>query len=172
MTRSDLPTEATFSLHSDQVQARRDAERLFARVNAELGALLPACTEIHHVGATAVPGCLTKGDLDIAVRVGPGTFAAADAVLASKFARNAGSKRTDAFSAFEDATATPHLGVQLTAKGGADDYFHLFADALRRSTELVAAYNALKQRFDGKPMDAYRNAKSAFIEDVLRREAG
>ena len=45
-------------------------------------------------------------------------------------------------------------------------------DALRRSAELVAAYNALKQQFDGKPMDAYRSAKSAFVEDVLRRQAG
>lgn len=172
MTRSDLPTEATFSLHSDQARAHRDAERLFARVKAELGSLLPACAEIHHVGATAVPGCLTKGDLDIAVRVGAEAFAEADAALAAMFMRNAGSKRTDAFSAFEDVTARPHLGVQLTAKGGADDYFHLFADALRRSAELVAAYNALKQQFDGKPMDAYRSAKSAFVEDVLRRQAG
>lgn len=171
MTRSDLPTEATFSLHSDQAQARCDAERLFARVAAELSALLPASAEVHHVGATAVPGCLTKGDLDIVVRVGPEALAEADAALAARFTRNEGSKRTDAFSSFEDATATPHLGVQLTAKGGADDYFHLFAEALRRSPELVAAYNALKQRFDGKPMDAYRRAKSAFVEDVLRGQA-
>jgi hypothetical protein len=32
---------------------------------------------------------------------------------------------------------------------------------------LVAAYNALKRKFDGRPMDEYRSAKDAFIAKVL-----
>lgn len=171
MVRSDLPAEPAFSLHPDQELARSSAERLFARIAAELRALLPQSADIRHVGATAVPGCLTKGDLDIVVRVDASEFAAADRALAARFARNSGSKRTDTFSAFEDAGTTPHLGVQLTVAGGEDDYFHLFADALRRDPELVAAYNALKLRFDGQPMDVYRAAKSAFIGEVLGRQA-
>lgn len=167
MVRPDLPTEPDFSLHPDQEQARLGADRLFARIAAELRDLLPFSAEIRHVGATAVPGCLTKGDLDIVVRVPAEAFGAADEALAARFARNTGSKHTDGFSSFEDAATIPHLGVQLTVAGGADDYFHLFVDALLRDPELVAQYNVLKRRFDGQPMDVYRTAKSAFVEDVL-----
>ncbi|HRN84451.1 MAG TPA: GrpB family protein [Hyphomicrobium sp.] len=170
MGRSDLPDAAVFSLPSDQDAARRDASRLFARVEAELRALLPASSDIRHIGATAVSGCLTKGDLDVVVRVEGVTFAESDRVLSERFARNAGSKRTDSFSAFEDGEAVPHLGVQLTVKGGPDDYFHSLTDALNRDPALVDAYNALKRRFVGQPMESYRDAKSAFIRDVLARQ--
>ncbi|MCC7252258.1 GrpB family protein [Hyphomicrobium sp.] len=169
MVRSDLPPEPDFSLHPDQVQARALVERLFEQVAAELRVLLPASADIRHVGATAVAGCVTKGDLDIVVRVPSEAFVTVDDALAARFPRNIGSKRTDAFSSFEDATTTPHLGIQLTIAGGEDDYFHLFADALRQDPGLVAQYNALKREFDGKPMEVYRAAKSAFVRDVLSR---
>lgn len=172
MASSDLPPEPDFSLHPDHVQARADAERLFQRIESEIRAMLPASADIWHIGATAVAGCLTKGDLDIVVRVAAEDFAAADAALSMRFARNVGSKRTDSFSSFEDEAASPHLGIQLTVVDGEDDYFHLFADALRRDPELVAQYNALKRQFDGKPMEIYRTAKSAFVRDVLSRLDG
>ncbi len=63
MARSDLPGEAVFRLHADPDAAGVAAERLFERVAAELEALLPASADVRHIGATAVPGCLTKGDL-------------------------------------------------------------------------------------------------------------
>ena len=71
-----------------------------------------------HVGATAIPGCLTKGDLDIVVRVDPSHFTADEGRLAASFDRNVGSIRTDHFAAFEDEEAHPHLRLQLTVKGG------------------------------------------------------
>lgn len=172
MARSDTPSEPDFALHPDPDRARADAEQLFERISLELARILPASADIRHVGATAVRGCLTKGDLDIVGRVAAEDFVAADAALATRFARNVGSKRTETFSSFEDDATSPHLGIQLTVAGGADDYFHLFADALGRDPELVARYNALKRRFDGKPMDVYRAAKSAFIRDVLGRPGG
>ncbi len=172
MGNADLPPEPNFSLHPDHAQAREAAERLFQQVEAELRGLLPASADIRHVGATAVPGCLTKGDLDIVVRIAAEDFVAADAALAGRFARNMGSKRTDSFSSFEDGAASPHLGIQLTVVGGEDDSFHLFAEALRREPELVARYNALKQAFVGEPMQVYRSAKSAFVKEVLSRFGG
>jgi GrpB-like predicted nucleotidyltransferase (UPF0157 family) len=171
MTKSDLPPEPDFALCPDEAQARVHAEGLFERIAVELRVLLPASADIRHVGATAVPGCLTKGDLDIVARIAAEDFPAADAALAARFARNIGSKRTDSFSSFEDATTMPHLGIQLTIAGGEDDTFHLFIDALRADPQLVAQYNALKRRFDGKPMDVYREAKGAFVRDVVSRLA-
>ncbi len=112
-------------------------------------------------------GCLTKGDLDIVVRVPAQDFSNADAALASRYARNEGSIRTETFSAFEEASSQHHLGIQLTVIDGPFDFFHQFAEELQRSSQLVEEYNALKRSYDGADMAAYRAAKDAFVERVL-----
>jgi GrpB protein len=91
-----------FLLAPDDAHARAAAEALFASIRRELEALLPCAADIRHIGATAVPGCLTKGDLDIVVRVAEQDFPAADAALEGRFARNLGSIRLATFAAFED----------------------------------------------------------------------
>ncbi len=53
---------------------------MLLRMFAGLRVLLPEA-ELDHIGATAVPGALTKGDLDILVRVSPPAFPAAVEVL-------------------------------------------------------------------------------------------
>lgn len=156
----------------DAVAAREKAQRLFERLLDLLAPLLPPDAEMRHIGATAVPGCLTKGDLDIVVRVPAEAFRQVDALLAARFARNEGSIQTDGFSAFEDAATEPHLGIQLTVIGGRHDFFHLFVEALRQSPELVGAYNALKRRYDGSEMAVYRTAKDAFVACVLAGARG
>ncbi|MCJ2058577.1 GrpB family protein [Methylobacterium sp. J-048] len=163
-----MPHAQRFHLIEDNDAARAAAEQLFAIVRGTLEPVLPAATEILHIGATAIPGCLTKGDLDIAARVERADFTAAESCLAARFTRNDGSVRTDDFAAFEDASRTPHLGIQLTVKGGPIDVFHRFAMALRADPELVARYNALKRAHHDHPMTPYRAGKDAFISDVLR----
>ena len=163
-----MSSEPPFSLSPDDEAARTRAGLLFDEILTLIRPLLPASAEIRHVGSTAVPGCLTKGDLDIVVRVPSEDFTAADQTLAGLLQRNEGSIRTEVFSAFEDPSRAPHLGVQLTAIGGPYDDFHVFTDALRSSLDLVKAYNALKRRFDGRPMDEYRQAKDEFIAAALR----
>ncbi|MFD0988061.1 GrpB family protein [Methyloligella solikamskensis] len=159
--------ESPFRL-ADMEAAREAADRLFAETSESLRRVLPETAEIHHVGATAVPGCVTKGDLDIVVRVRLPDFAAADRVLSARYARNSGSIRTETFSAFEKPDASPALGIQLTAIGGEHDFFHLFVSRLLADPQLVSRYNALKRRFEGKPMEDYRAAKSDFIGQVLK----
>jgi GrpB-like predicted nucleotidyltransferase (UPF0157 family) len=162
-----MADDETFSLAASADSARETAEVLFAVVAPELISVLPASAEVVHVGATAVPGCVTKGDLDIVVRVDRVDFAASEALLAKRFSRNVGSIRTDEFAAFEDPSRSPHLGVQLTMKGGAFDDFHQFVEELRRDPLLVRRYNDLKLRFNGKPMADYRAAKDAFVAEIL-----
>jgi len=171
MARPNLRRPEIFTLDPDLAGAHRRASVLFEEIAARLRAILPVSADIRHIGATAIPGCLTKGDLDIVVRVHSRDFERADAALAGAFARNAGSDRTDDFSAFEDNGASPSLGVQLTALSGPCDDFHRFVDVLGREPGLVAEYNALKTRFNGKPMDDYRNAKAEFIARVLASDA-
>jgi GrpB-like predicted nucleotidyltransferase (UPF0157 family) len=163
-----MDREPPFTL-VDAEQAREKARQLFEVVSALLAAMLPSSADIRHIGATAVPGCLTKGDLDIVVRVPAADFERADATLASRYARNQGSIRTPTFSAFEDAGCDPHLGIQLAVIDSPSDFFHLFAEVLQSSPDLVDEYNALKRRHDGGHMAIYRAAKDAFVERVLVR---
>ena len=165
-----MSDEPDFSLHPDPAVASAAAHELFERTATTLRLLLPASADIRHIGSTSIPGCLTKGDLDVVVRVLAADFPAADAALATRYPRNTGSSRTDAFSAFEDPESSPHLGIQLAAIDGPYDDFHRFADVLRRDAALVARYNALKIKFDGRPMAEYRTAKDAFIAEVLAAE--
>lgn len=124
-----MSVEPDFSLPPDQRQARAAAQELFVQIAPTLRNMLRSA-DIRHVGATAVAGCLTKGDLDIVVRIGAEDFIAADATLGAHFARNTGSVRTNTFSSFEDRSTTPHLGIQLTVVGAPYDFFHTFVEAL------------------------------------------
>ena len=162
-----MPDSPYFIVQPDADRAREAAETLFGEVAFELGRILPSTADVRHVGATAVSGCLTKGDLDIVVRVPAEDFADAERILTARYARNSGSSWTDTFASFEDPGTAPHLGIQLAVVGGPEDFFHLFSDALSNNPWLLADYNALKCAFDGKPMDDYRAAKGAFVTKVL-----
>src|SRR5258708_1816260 len=58
--------ERVFFAEVGQVKARADA--LFAKVDARVRSLLPSAL-VEHVGSTSLPDGLTKGDLDVQVRV-------------------------------------------------------------------------------------------------------
>jgi GrpB-like predicted nucleotidyltransferase (UPF0157 family) len=163
----NMPHDEMLKLAPDLDAARSAAESLFQTIASELAAVLPRSAEALHIGATAVPGCLTKGDLDIVVRVDEADFPAAESLLSRRFNRNAGSALTDDFAAFEDSRRTPHLGVQLTVKGGAFDVFHHFVEALRADPALVRDYNDLKEQFCDRSMADYRAAKDSFVGEVL-----
>jgi len=151
---------------TDAERARKQAEQLFGLTRASLQSVLPTA-DIRHVGATAIRGCLTKGDLDIVIRVPAKDFAHVETVLSTRFARNTGSTRTNDFAAFEDASTDPPLGIQLTTINGPFDFFHDFVEALCASPPLVREYNALKRAYEGREMPVYRAAKCAFVKRVL-----
>ncbi len=133
---------------------------------------LPASADIAHIGSTAIPGCLTKGDLDVCVRADREDVASIDALLAARYARNAGSFRSAEFSAFKDDNRQPPLGVQLVARGSELDVFVRFRDCLLRDPHLVATFNALKRGYAERPMASYRQAKADFIAGVLLMDSG
>ena len=154
---------------TDAKRASEQAEQLFGLTKAALQSDLPTA-DIRHVGATAIRGCLTKGDRDIVVRVLAKDFTHADTVLSTRYTLNNGSTRTTNFAAFEDASTDPPLGIQLTTIDGPFDFFHEFVEALCASPSLVREYNAIKSAHEGKKMVVYRAAKDAFVARVLREK--
>lgn len=145
--------------------ARFAAERLFRRERRRIARRIPHA-EILHIGATAVRGLPTKGDLDIVVRVGAAEFHRAERALSSLYDRNLGSDRNESFAAFKNDDAHPQLGVQLVVRDSEHDDFHRTRDLLAASPHLRRTLALLKRRHRGRSMDRYRAAKSRFIADL------
>jgi GrpB-like predicted nucleotidyltransferase (UPF0157 family) len=151
----------------DESNIRAAVRAVFEDLRLQLAALLPGAA-IEHVGATAVPGAVTKGDLDVCVLVDQGGFAEADRLLAERFARNVGSDHTESLSSFSDGSKAVPVGIQLVARGGPEDFFVRWRDLLRDSPRVLEAYNALKRQWHGRSHESYRIEKSKLIERALR----
>ena len=151
-------------------EIRAAVEAAFGAHSARIADALPAA-EIEHVGSTAIPGALTKGDLDLLVRVPAARFEAAVAALRDLYAIHQPENWTPTYASFADARShDPPVGVQLTVAGSADDaLFAPFRDALIADPELLAQYNALKRSLDGAEYERYTAAKGSFVERVLAR---
>jgi hypothetical protein len=108
----------------------------FAEHRQRVLELLPEA-EVEHVGSTAIGGALTKGDLDLLVRVQAGRFDAAVAGLLGLYAVDQLENWTATFASFADPQAAdPPVGVQLAVAGSAEDaLFGPFRDALRREEQ-------------------------------------
>lgn len=124
--------------------------------------------DVQDMGATAVPGLLTKGDVDVSVRVNAESFAAACDVLRNSFAVHQPENWTDGYASFAgDASYPLPVGVQVTISGHSDDRFLQQRDRLLNDPALVAKYNDLKRTYEGSTQAEYRPAKWAFIEEYL-----
>jgi GrpB-like predicted nucleotidyltransferase (UPF0157 family) len=124
---------------------------------------------IEHIGATAVPGALTKGDLDLLVSVPPGDFEAAVVALRRRYAVNQPENWSPRFASFEQqpSGAVP-VGVQLVVLGSRDDLLFLeWRDRLRSDPELRQRFNVFKRTQTGADPDQYIAAKARFIEAEL-----
>jgi GrpB-like predicted nucleotidyltransferase (UPF0157 family) len=107
-------------------------DRAFQQHSREVRRLVPGA-EVEHMGATAVPGSLTKGDLDLLVRVAPENFPGAVESLTSRYAIHQPENWTATYASFFDER-DDHLpvGVQLVVTGSdIDDAFVAIRQLLR-----------------------------------------
>lgn len=92
----------------DVSAVREIAATEFSRMEAIITALLPPA-RIEHVGGTALPRGITKGDLDIQVRVAADDFRAARVVLGRAFAPDPDNVWVDGAASFRLYDGDQHL---------------------------------------------------------------
>lgn len=143
-----------------------NAEKTFLAQKNTIKKLLPEA-DVQHVGSTAIPNCITKGDLDIQVRVVLEQFPKAVQELSSLYEVNDGSVKTDTFRAFKNDSTIPPLGVQLTVIDSEFDFFWKFRDVLLLNNKFRKEYDEVKRKYEGKEMDEYREAKNAFFQRLM-----
>ena len=143
-------------------------DRAFQRDAREIRTLVPAA-EVEHVGATAIPGSITKGDLDLLVRVPAGDFEPAATALGGRYAVDQPANWTDTFASFgEEREGEPPLGIQLVVSGSTVDAAFVALRRLMRSRpDLVGRANELKRHHEGGRPEAYVIEKRTFFEGLL-----
>lgn len=143
-----------------------------AQVQAELATLLPEA-RVEEVGTSALPGALSKGDLDVCVSVDPDDHAAAvQRLIQAGYRIKADTLRGPELCMLEAPPGAVDLALQVVARGSRFERIFLgFRDALRAHPELVQRYNAVKQQAAPRGASGYRAAKAAFIAEVLDRHA-
>ena len=77
------------------------AHDLFLEHRKKIKQIVPQA-DIQHVGSTAIPDTLTKGDLDIQVRVTQELFETTHEALSNLYQKNVGSVETDYYQSFKD----------------------------------------------------------------------
>jgi GrpB-like predicted nucleotidyltransferase (UPF0157 family) len=140
----------------------------FAAQRRAIEALLPDA-EVEHIGSTAVPGALTKGDLDLLVRVDADRFEQAAAELGERYAIHQPENWSDCFASFKQLPEDEiGVGVQLVLAGSDDDLSFIgWRERLLSDAQLLEDYNALKRSQTGADPDSYIEAKTEFIESRI-----
>jgi uncharacterized protein len=118
-------------------------------------------------GGTSVPGALTKGDIDLHLRVEPDAFSAIVVRLTGTYPVASAHSWAPTLAVFDIPARRP-TGLAVTPIGSEHDQrFRLTWQALRHDPALLAQYNALKT--ETVDTDDYEHRKSAFFTTVVAR---
>lgn len=139
------------------------ANKLFKEQKMRILSVIPNA-KIEHIGSTAIAGSVTKGDLDINVRVPIDDFNDAISKLKGLYEINQPENWNEGFASFKNDALD--LGVQLTVVGSKADDFVKLRDILINNPALAAEYNQMKQKCEGQDMDEYRKAKADFFQKL------
>jgi GrpB-like predicted nucleotidyltransferase (UPF0157 family) len=144
------------------------AHAVFKSVSDELIRLLPGA-RIEHVGASSIPGAVSKGDLDICVVVPANDHAATvHALEACGYVVKADTLRTPELCMLLSPRKDSDVALQVVTEGSRFEFFMRFRDAMRADPLLVERYNQVKRDFVHSGTGRYRDEKTKFIEAVLR----
>jgi RimJ/RimL family protein N-acetyltransferase/GrpB-like predicted nucleotidyltransferase (UPF0157 family) len=140
--------------------------RLRERYRGQLAMLLPGA-DVQEFGATVIPGAVTKGDLDLLVRVPAEAFEASRGALGGSYAVHQLENWTPSFASFKAAAREPEVGIHIVIVDSPDDVLLRGSrDALLGDPALLERYNALKREYEGADPDVYWRAKTAFFEEL------
>jgi GrpB-like predicted nucleotidyltransferase (UPF0157 family) len=155
-------------------QANREAVAAsFQEHRNRIESLLPGVA-VEHVGATAVPDALTKGDLDLLVAVSEARFPAAIDSLKDLYVVDQPENWTSTFASFKQVPeGEVPVGIQVVIVGSGDQSLFLkWRGKLRSDPELLDRFNAFKRDQEGSDPGSYIEAKARFIESVLGSPKG
>lgn len=151
-------------LEPEQYQQR--CTQLFNSYQKEISTLLPFA-KIEHIGSSAIPNAISKGDLDIYIEVKPDQFKfAIERLKTLNFIEKQNTLRTHELCMLESLN-NDDVAFQIVVTDSIFTFFLTFKNKLISSPKLVNEYNELKLQCSHLDPDQYRTIKSDFINRVL-----
>jgi GrpB-like predicted nucleotidyltransferase (UPF0157 family) len=134
-------------------------------------ALSDTAVRIEHIGSTSVPGLAAKPIVDMLLIVADSSNEASylPQLEAAGYVLRVREAEFDEHRMFRTPTRDVHIHVFSHSSGEIERYL-LFQDRLRRNPEDRQAYEETKRKLAAKSwphMDAYANAKSDVIEQII-----
>ena len=140
--------------------------QLFNSYHKAICALLPFA-KIEHIGSSAIPNAISKGDLDIYIEVIPEQFEfAIEQLKTLNFIEKQNTLRTHELCMLESLN-NDDVAFQIVVTDSIFTFFLTFKNKLISSPKLVNEYNELKLQCSHLDPDQYRTIKSDFINRVL-----
>lgn len=146
-------------------------DKIFLQTKQDLASTIPNCA-IEHIGSSAIPHAISKGDLDICVIV-PTDTQLEDIVKILQshgYQEKTNTLRTSELCMLVSPRDDLDLALQVIQQGSEFENFIHFRDALTKNSELVSEYNQLKADSAHLSQDRYRQAKADFIHRILKRQ--
>ncbi|AZB90715.1 GrpB family protein [Acinetobacter pittii] len=151
-------------LEPEQYQQR--CTQLFNSYQKEISTLLPFA-KIEHIGSSAIPNAISKGDLDIYIEVIPEQFEfVIEQLKTLNFIEKQNTLRTHELCMLESLN-NDDVAFQIVVTDSVFTFFLTFKNKLISSPTLVNEYNQLKLQCSHLDPDQYRTIKSDFINRVL-----
>ncbi|MDO7243797.1 GrpB family protein [Acinetobacter pittii] len=151
-------------LEPEQYQQR--CAQLFNSYQKDISTLLPFA-KIEHIGSSAIPNAISKGDLDIYIEVMPEQFEfAIEQLRTLNFIEKQNTLRTDELCMLESLN-NDDVAFQIVVTDSVFTFFLAFKNKLINSPTLVNEYNELKLQCSHLDPDQYRTIKSDFVNRVL-----
>lgn len=139
--------------------------QLFESYKNKIQQLIPFA-RVEHIGSSAIPNAISKGDLDIYIEVSAQQFLDAIKKLQQLgFKEKPDTLRTHQLCMLQ--SQVHDVALQIVVTGSEFQNFLTFRDQLRHHPELVQQYNQLKQSCSGTSPEQYRQIKAIFIQNVL-----
>jgi len=158
--------ETVTFINSDDI--KETADKLFTEQRERIVAAIPDA-DVQHIGSTAIPNSLTKGDVDANVRVTKEKLPSTIESLRKLYDVNQRENWNDTFASFKDDSSFElPFGVQVTVIGSPSDDFVKLRDILLQNPKLVEEYNNLKRKSDGLNMAEYRKQKYELLEKIKK----
>lgn len=140
--------------------------QLFNSYHKAICALLPFA-KIEHIGSSAIPNAISKGDLDVYIEVIPEQFEfAIEQLKTLNFIEKQNTLRTHELCMLESLN-NDDVAFQIVVTDSVFTFFLTFKNKLISSPTLVNENNQLKLQCSHLDPDQYRTIKSDFINRVL-----
>jgi len=141
---------------------RKTVKKAFLQEKRVIAKILPG-VDVQHVGSTAIPNSLTKGDLDIQVRVKKEDFTKTVKELLKLYKKDTENRCTKTYVSFKKCNGEILIGIQVTVINSKEDDFSKLRDILLSNPKYQKEFDSLKKKYNGKTMSEYRRVKTKFF---------